>query len=417
MAEAAGPTWPITDYPRYWLFGEGFYSLSVDSTYTYSTQNYNQNGDANRPTTMSNIQFTNARAHVGVGVAPALSLFAQASLSSSVTSNAKYSGIPDGRNIGAGDGFFSARYLLFRSASANQEVPTDWTPNSFVLLLEPSWTFPLYEGPEKFDPARGDQSNDFSATLKFAGFLSHWFVASAGVGYTYRTAGYAGEIPFLLRGDITTSFRPFIRGWMEWKGNKSRHNDRLKLAPGSTNADAIPGGSLLFKGINSEQQQIGGGIGVLLSRDWEASSAFYKTISGTNSALASLFSLGLAYRPYQAVERNAEPPQEFIEKSQTEPKKKTKTSLYAYAVPVQEVSVKGNFVKIGRGKNQNVSVGEHFHLFGPEKEQGKEKAAALLTVVSVSPNQSYLKVEEIFLADPKDLKINTEFEARRIIDE
>lgn len=412
-AKAAAPVWPITDYPLYWLYGEGLYGLSLDGSYLQSTENYDTNRNINTPTTMMNVQYTNVRAHGALGIAPGLSLFAQVSGSSVLTKNQAGSNIPDGKNIGLGDGFLAARYLLYRSASANRKAPNEWMPNSFLLLLEPSWVFPFYSSTAVHEPPLGDQSNDLSAIVRGVFYLERFFALSVSGGYTRRSSGYSEEIPFSLRGDM--NFNPSARGWLEWKGNRSLNNDALSAIPNALNPDQMPGGSLLFKGVNAEASFISGGLAVAATKSLEIVGAIQQAVDGRNSARGTYFSLGLAYRPYRELDfdKEAEKPAK-ISQVYAAPSRQNKKDPYLYALPIQAVSAKKNYLRIGRGTAENMQLGEAFHIFAPAEQKGEPQLVAAARVVSIQTHTSYLKVETVFQKSPE---INTEFEARRINDQ
>lgn len=410
---AAGPTWPITDIPRFWILGEGNVHFSVDGTLLRSKENYDAQGIVYQPATMEHMRYGATRFHLGFGFTPRISLFAQADVRGVFASNARGSFISDDENYGFGDAFLGLRWLLYRSRSANKIYPTEWTPDSWLFLAEGTWLFPLYDRPQNGKPPLGNQSNDFTSMGRAVWYMNDWLAVSGSLGYTYRTAGYSDEIPWAIRSDILLQEYQRIRFWIELKASEGLSLTSNVLNP--KQPDSIPGGSLLFKSEAPTERIVDGGLGYLITKNWEISAAGLVTTSGINAAKGFGGILGLVYRPYQVPEIRYESyrrEQKIRSAQEREVYKQENVLSYGFRATVLKVSVNGNFIKIGFGSADGVKEGDAFQVNEPDDLSLKErKPIAFARVVAVRPNSSFLRVERMV---EKQIKIIPGFEAQRV---
>lgn len=415
-AHAAGPHWPITDMPRFWLLGEGNAHFSADGTFFFSRDNYDALGVASAPSTFQNVKYTDLRFHTGFGFTPNLSAYFQADLRNILTQNSEGSGIEDGSNRGFGDSFVAARWLLYRSKATDRVYPSEWTPNSWLALVEGSWVFPLYDIATG-KPPLGDQSNDFTGMLRFAWYINDWMAFSGGGGYTFRTAGYAGVLPWQMRADFMFLQKSRFRFWAQLDAQEALSKtaaDASALNPAQV--DPIPGGSLLFKSLAPTQRTATLGTGFMISKQWELAVAGHLTATGVNSAKGQGVSVGVAWRPYQMPEiRYEDYRQEQIARLQAEPKSYTSRKVVHFGMQatVLKVSNAGNFLRIAYGRKDGVKVGDVFQVFEPDTFDGKVRTPIAMARVHTSRiDDSFLRVEQRYR---KETKILPGFEVRRVI--
>lgn len=413
LAQAAGPTWPISDIPRFWILGEGNTHFSIDGTFFRTKENYDTQGFATQPATMESVRYGNTRFHLGFGFTPRVSLFAQADLRGIFATNARGSFISDDDNYSFGDAFLGIRWLLYRSKSSNRIYPTEWSAGSWLLLAEGTWLFPLYDRPQNGKPPVGNQSNDFTNMLRAAWYANEWLALSASAGYTFRTAAYANEIPWSIRSDFLFQNTQRLRLWLELKSTEGIPETSNIFNP--KQPDAIPGGSLLFKSEAPTERIVSGGFGYLFTNRWEGSIAGLVTSSGINSAKGFGGTLGIVYRPYQVPEVRYETyRREQKKRAQEEREVYSKRNVlqYGFTATILKVSLNGNFVKIGYGSADGVKEGDAFEINEPDDLILRDKkAVAYARVVAVRTNSSFLRVEKIL--EP-NIKLIPGYQAQRV---
>lgn len=410
----AGPSWPLADMPRFWILGEGNAHFSLDAFYFHSKENYDSTGNVNSPTTMEHVRYGNSRFHLGFGFTPRVSLFAQADLRGVFVKNTQGSNVSDDENYGFGDSFVGLRWLVFRSNSTDRVYPTEWSPETWLALVESTWQFPLYAQTRGGKPPLGNQSNDFTLLGRAAWYTNEWLGFAGSAGYTHRTSSYSAGVPWSLRADFNFVQAKNTRLWLEFASFEgvSRSNNILNV----TQPDPIPGGSLLFKSETPTLRTGTIGAGYLISKEWELTGAAIFTASGIDAAKGFGGALGLAWRPYQVPElKYADFRRKQLKRLEQEPMsyRRREVLRYEYSATVLRVSPSGNFFQIGFGKKDGLKPGDTFHVFPTEDFSGNQREPMALAVVRVSrADDSFLRVEQkydrTFLTRPG-------YEARRVI--
>jgi hypothetical protein len=414
-AFAIGAVWPFSDTPRFWILGEGLGHFSFDAYYFQTRENYDAAGLASAPATEDRTHYTNFRVHGGFGFAPKLSLFAQADVHAIFESNteALANVAPHNANQGFGDAFVGFRWLVYRSNPTDRVYPSEWSPESWVAVLEGTWAFPMYDQASAAKPPLGDQSNDFSGIARLAWYTNEWLAFSTGAGYVYRTAGYAPALPWNLRADFSLQERHRLRFWIDFEALERLSHDDLVLNPDQP--DPFPNGSLLFKSYAPSLRTANLGAGYLLSKEWELVAGTFFTATGVNAAKGWGAGLGITWRPYQVPEiKYDEYRKREIERLQTEKHEYHRRDVvkYGFRATIVRVSAKGNYVKIYYGAKDRVRVGDSFYIMPPDTLTSvARRPVAFATAVQVQPDAAYLHVDERYA---RDLEIREGFETRRV---
>lgn len=407
LAAAAGPEWSITDYPRRWFLNEGTYQIGIESAYTRTDENFNNDFDRVTATDpygniLDHVDRISGRLHGAFGFTPSFSVQGQVTglyLNNVLVSPATF---PDKQRYGGGDGFLAARYAFINH------------PN-FLMGIEAAWTFPTYGDANFPDPPLGDQSNDVTGMLRLAWLPNDVLSLAIGGGYTARSSNYAAEIPYFGRMDFRFPGNNQFRIFGEWKAFLSMRNDSLD--PNLVRADIPAGGSYLTRAINAENGKLGGGFGFALNREFEISGGYYRSMVGRNSAVENTFILGGSYRVPQRSEYSV--PSEEVEKKSLDPVvRKLSRPMpkverlgdykYGFTAKVDRLSQLGNYVRIDAGSMDGVAVGDPFHFFhdGTLVADGR--------VVAVRPDNAFLRVEQRYTSS---LTIVEGGDARRVISE
>lgn len=413
-AFAVGAKWPLSDTPRFWILGEGFGHFSLDGYYFRTRENYDGEGYAVQPPNMDVLHYSNIRAHAAFGFAPRLSLFAQIDARGVFmdTNESLPQSIAYGKNYGFGDAFLAFRWLAYRSRSTDRVYPTEWSPETFMAILEGSWSFPVYDQAAAAKPPLGDQSNDFTGMARLAWYTNEWLAFSGGGGYTHRTAGYSAGIPWNIRADLTFQESTKFRYWVDLTSFQGLLGNANALNP--QQPDPIPSGSLLFKSESPVVRTATLGAGYLLSKEWELTAAFITTATGNQHAKGFGGGLGLAWRPYQVPEiKYDEYRARQIERLQNERTEFNREVVkYGFRATIVRVSAKGNYVKIGYGGKNQVKDGDTFYVMPPDDFSGQpQRPLAAATVAKVLPDAAFLHVHERY---EEDLVIKEGFEVRRV---
>ncbi|MGZ3669816.1 MAG: hypothetical protein ACXWR1_11420 [Bdellovibrionota bacterium] len=415
-AFAVGASWPLADTPRFWILGEGLGHFSFDTYYFQTRENYDASGFASAPATEDRTHYTNFRANAGFGFAPKLSLFAQADVHALFESNtdALATGAAHNANQGFGDSFVGFRWLVYRSNPTDRVYPTEWSPESWIAIAEGTWTFPMYDTAAAAKPPLGDQSNDFTGMGRVAWYTNEWLAFSGGLGYIYRTAGYAALVPWNLRADFSAQERHKARFWVDFQSlEQTKKGTGLVLNP--QQPDPFPNGSLLFKSYSPGIRTANLGAGYLLSREWEAVVGTFFTATGVNSAKGWGAGLGFTWRPYQVPEIKYEAyRQRQIERLQGEKKELRRREVvkYGFRATIVKVSAQGNYIKIYYGEKDRVRIGDTFYVMPPDKgEQFARRPVAYAVVAQVQPEAAFLHVEERYYPN---INIDEGFEVRRV---
>lgn len=415
-ARAAGAVWPQTDMPRFWILGEGSGHVSFDGSFQLTRENYDAEGVPVRPGVMENIRYASFRAHGGFGFTPRLSVFFQADGRGVFALNREQTNISDDDNYGVGDAFLAARWLAYRSRASDRVYPTEWSPDSWLALVETSWVFPLYDRPQSGRPPLGDQSNDFTAMVRLAWYVNEWLGLSGGAGYTYRTAGYAGMVPWNLRADFLFLNLARLRFWLDFQSQETTIRGNNANAFNVTQPDPIPGGSLLFKGYSPTLRTGTLGIGYRIGKEWEAVGSGFITATGVNSAKGLGGSLGFIWRPYQIPEikydayRAAQ-----IKRLRREPRtyRLNPVVRYGFQATIVRVSQGGNYFRINFGRKDGVQAGDTFQVFEPDNLSNEIRRPIAFARVQVSrEHESFLRVERRY---EQELQIGAGYEVRRVI--
>lgn len=412
-AQAAGPTWPLADMPRFYILGEGNAHFSVDGFYFHTKENYDNEGQVSQPAAMEHVRYGNLRFHGAFGFSPRVSVFAQADARALFMSNAVGSNVSDDENYGFGDAFLGLRWMLYRSSPTDKVYPSEWSPKTFLLLAEGTWLFPMYAQTKAGKPPLGDQSNDFTSMLRGVWYANEWLGLTANAGYLYRTAGYSALIPWGVRADFNFLRKLNWRFWIDFQAKESTLRDGVVLNPDQP--DPIQSGSLLFKSDSPTLRSVTLGTAILLGKEIELAAGGFFTASGINAAKGFGGALGLAWRPYQVPELKYE---EFrraqLRKLEQEPRVYSQRQVlrYGFKAPIIRVSNQGNFFQIARGTKDGVKAGDYFQIFS-ETATGEERQPLALARVQVARGEdSFLRVDQRY--DPS-YRPKVGQEARRVI--
>ncbi len=359
-----------------------------------SSANFDATGARFTPTDLNRYTRTQLDLTVAYGLNPFVTLYARASLAAifvqtALNTSAYTIGFPDqtvGLTLRAGE---SRPFSLISGIG----------PRGLALDFQLQVDIPAYNNAIQTaagQPAFGDQTLDTTGGL----FLTMPWVQSrntrlffrTGVGFTYRTANFASAIPWTAQ----FSLDPVTSGFMarlSADGVVSLNSDpraATQLAPtGSTGAS----GSYFVNAANPTLLAVRGSTGFKFNSIWSLEAEAGLHVWGLNAPAAywggavAKFSFGGTDRPKTPAQH--ELPVDYGRSNQ---------GFVAYEgdAKVTRVNDKINSVRIDRGTQQGVEVGQLFDIFKPGTENAPGSAVARTQVIDTQGTESTLRVEEYY---------------------
>jgi hypothetical protein len=267
-------------------------------------------------------------------------------------------------------------------------------------------------------PVLGDGSFDFTGglflTLPLAQRPSWRIMSRFGAGFTFRTGNYSTAVPWSAR----FSWEPVLRGFTAHAGLDgviTLASDPRGPAFAASAIDTGALGSYIAQAANTSMLNIRGSIGYRFSRTWALEAEGGATLWGQNAAqvyyggLLARFYFGES-SPEAEMERLAAPPErnvapEFLRSNRG-------FIAYTGSAKVLRVNDRINSVRIDKGSQDGVEVGQVFDIFKTGTEEQPGSAIARSKVIEAGPQESTLQVLEYF----QETWIENGMTARRPLD-
>lgn len=390
---AGGLQWPVVDSPKNWMVDPDSFHLSTDVGFSSTETNFDRNGQEVNPTQLNSASVFNVRLHGGLPLAPEVSVFGQLdirNINNDVSSSANQ---PDNTRFGLGDSFLALRWAIMNNRRIGGRFSTaeKIDKGTMRLLVESGVVLPLYGNSGIGEPDLGDRSMDVQNMLRFGWWLAEDLALSAGAGFTWRNKGYSSELPYKLRMDYYFNDGDQFRIWGESLGQIATDTD-------SGVSSTLAGGSSLIGSAGATVHKLGLGGAFHPGKAWEVAVALHGTISGTNAANATTFTVGVAFRPPHEVTTAYYNPRKDMHIGGLA--RDREFDRYDIHAPVVRVSRRGNFIKIGYGVGDGVEMGDLFHLFekgGLQKlDRPKEdQYIGLAEVVGIRKDGSFLRIRKM----------------------
>jgi hypothetical protein len=213
-----------------------------------------------------------------------------------------------------------------------------------------------------------------------------------GGGYTYRTLGFSSAIPWsgIIQYAPPLSGTGFFIG-LGGQGVYSLKTDLnngvsapFRITPGT-------GGSFVTYGVNPSLFQLRGQLGYRLDGRSEFSLLMTQSLWGQNASNGFFLSLGFQLRigHDKMQEAFSLSPERYGESNQG-------FLTYAFEALVLKVNDRMNLVKINKGAQDGVKVGDIFDVFRVDIEKSQEYAIARAKVSSLRPKEAALEILEYY---------------------
>ena len=256
-------------------------------------------------------------------------------------------------------------------------------------------------------PSLGDGTVDFTGglflNLPFYAAKTYLLSAILGGGYTYRSQGYSSALPW----SAILMYAPYREGFFVSLGSLGMVS--LLTDPNAVigRSSAGSGGSYITGDVNPTLVQFRGQAGYKPSWKTEISVSVTQSIWGQDAPNG--LNVVLGFQAHIGHDKTLSPA-ELSPESYGESNKGFLS--YSMEAKVLKSNDRMNLVKIDKGSQDGVEVGQIFDIFRLNNDGSPGSAIARGKVSSVKANESALEVEEYY----KQTWIEEGFTARRLIE-
>lgn len=225
-----------------------------------------------------------------------------------------------------------------------------------------------------------------------------------GAGYTYRNNGFSAAFPWSFalkyihrKGGLF--FDLLSSGFM------SQKTDSSGLLYGGRSSVGT-GGSLFTGAANASLIQVGGRFGYKAGNHFEIYVGGSQSLWGQTAPNGYVFSGGLSL--HLGAQKEADPthatPEDYGQTNQG-------FLNYSLDAKVLKANDRLNLVKIDKGGQDGIEIGQIFDIFAVAQNGSPKNAVARAEVTSVKPEESVLSVQEFY----KEVWIDEGFLAKRLV--
>ncbi len=257
-------------------------------------------------------------------------------------------------------------------------------------------------------PFLGDGSMDLTGGLFVnlplsAASRSDIWMATAGAGYTYRSDSFSAAIPW----SVALAFRPQGKGFaysFGVRGLASLKSDPRGSVANPASAGLGAGGSFIANAVNPSLLAGQARIGYQADRKLGVFLSGLLPVTGLNAPQGLLLGIGFTARwgSYDGKSATALTPQEYGRSNQG-------VISYFGEARVLRSNDRLNLVKIDKGSQDGVEVGQIFDIFLVKQDGSEGEAVARTKVSGVKQHEAALTVVEYF----KEVWIEEGFVAKR----
>ncbi len=377
-------------------------TLNLSPKYLTSEENFNSTGTKVRPSGLTQYSRMDFDALARFGISERFSAFARLSWGKISIQRAA----PLGSQFGLLDQSVGATYRIFKP---NTPTGTPTTKQAvFTLDGQLQIDFPGYTKPTPLRPDSawlGDGTKDFTlgtiANLTLDPSSKNIWMIQAGGGVTFRTDDFSRSLPwsiFLHHVPYPEGFRFQLGayGIVSAKTDLRIPGDALRPTTGSS-------GSFFVNAVNPSIMvgrlalgyQLKGGSALLVGTQqpfWGQSAPKYMQFFANYQFALSDPS---GSRSQQSPEDYGRSNKGFVD--------------YSFEAKVTRMNDRLNLIKIDKGTDQSVNVGDKFDIFQIKKDGSPSEAVARATCTSVKPNEAALTITEYY----KEIWIEEGFVAKR----
>jgi hypothetical protein len=275
-----------------------------------------------------------------------------------------------------------------------------------TIDLQSQLDFPAYSNAAANDngqPFLGDGTVDITSGLfiEYAFDRRQRWKAGAGVGFTYRTSSFAAAIPwsgFIAYEPSLSGFQVRIRS----QNLTTLGNDPTGIS--NTILSEPAGGSFIVNGVNPSLYSFDVAAGWRFSQKFRLIGVFSSDYAGSNAPQGIMGALVAELQFGRSTNTK-------ITKAETRKFSKANPGFVSYSIQgyVTKVNDRLSLLKIDRGANDGVMVGQTFDIFEVESDGSIGQVVATTQVLKVRPDEAALKITEYY----KEVWIEKGFVAKR----
>jgi hypothetical protein len=383
----------------------GVFNLGATLNYYTTSTNFTATSTTSTPSGLQNIIKFEPDVDAIYGISARLSAFARVSWESLTVQ-----GPP---RAGSSYGFFDQTIGLNYRLLAMSSLPGIKKPS---LDLQIQADIPAYSSVDTgTGPNLGDSTTDLTGGL-FGRYplISNpdstlWIVG--GGGFTYRSASFSSAIPY----SVFVEYKPTGEGLTASLGGfgiYSLNNDAYTLTTGTaTRATTSTDGSYLVNAIDPTLVNVRGTVGYNIDRDFNVFVQAIFAVAGTSAPDGTTFAGGVRMR--FGGERKAEPA--HIKPTALTPDQYGKSNRgfvnYGVSAKVMRTNDRLNLIKIDKGSQDGIEVGQIFDIFSVKADGSTGEAIARTQVNAVKPSEAALSITEYF----QEVLIDEGFVAKRLL--
>ncbi len=394
-------------------------SFRLEGKRALSTANFDASGNPALPTGFASYARTLAELTVRTGLTQQLSVWGRLSWTAqSFLSQTSATGPPT-QSFGLGDQSFGIHFRLVNTLLSPKSSLSQTQTHPLTLDLALQADFPAYQNPYPssgtFFPGtssnatppllQGDQSVD----VTFGGFASWGFyqtlegkwTLSLGSGVTRRSLGYSAAIPSSLILAYQPQFQGFSLQVLAFSLLSLKTDPRTVLPQPSQNA-----GSFFTGAINPSLLQAALQLGYQLTPQLEFFARVSETFWGQDVPSGWMLGGGVLLRlgPKTLPPESALNPYHYGKPNQ---------GFVNYSLEAKIIATNDrlSLVKLNKGSQDGIEVGQFFDLFAGNTTEQSEKSVARGEVVAVRATTTVIKITEYFESTP----LEADFVARRLV--
>jgi hypothetical protein len=379
--------------------------LSAEAHYFATTQDYDGNGNLLIPTGLQKYTRIQTDLLAEYGIWSRLSAFARLSFARAQLDHDTLAGTsfgPTDQTLG-----LNVRVHEFATSSSHPSGKG----RGVAIDAQAQVDFPLYDNKalQTNGPGLGDGTVDITGgaflTVPLLTTRDSWLLLTGGGGFTWRSSSFSSAIPWSL----AASFSPMeegVFGGVAILGLQSLRNDPRAASISATSSalSAATGGSFIGNAVNPSVINARGQFGYMFSPIVGLSATVSTSFWGQAAPEGWNFGFGLQAR-LGAPSRKSPldlSPRDYGKSNQG-------LITYSMEAHVTRTNDRLNLVKLDKGSQEGVEVGQIFDIFSVKKDGTIHMAVARGKITAVQPSESALTVQEYF----KEVWIDEGFIAKR----
>ena len=382
--------------------GKQLLEIKVTSDYFSTTQNFDSYGKLFIPSQLQNYSRFGADLTGSLGWTERLTFFGNLSWARTQVDTVTATG----SSFGLADQMLGANYRVIGSST------TGHTPSRLLVDLQNRLDIPAYSNSDSDlndSPWLGDASQDFSV----GGFLktpllqkqTRTLFLEGGLAYTYRSGGFSSALPWSVFLDLDTP----EKGWLFRLGMSGLYSLNTDPTTPNSSKSAGTGGSFMSNAINPTLMTVAGQLGYRLDRKFDIITGASQSIAGHNAPAGFQIFGGLLIRiggsaPTLSPAKLS--PAEYGKSNQGF------VNYQGAEAKVLKTNDRLNIIKINKGSNDGVELGQNFDIFSVKPNGEIGDAVARGRVSSIKGDEAVLSVTEYF----REVWIDEGFVARRPIE-